>query len=458
MLGLQFYNNDVAECLAILSSVPDLKSKTIRFQNIDSVSRAIIASLVESKIFQPDKPTEEQFSIPGLALPEDGKIQDCDIVIARSSDAPELSSFLMRCIDLQDTLVIAPITGHYCRHRPLFNISIPKGGTHLLYKLVEAFGYGAAVVHNNAPSPGNWYCVEYSNSHTVAQDFFIDSVRRDGFGLRDHPFSRNPALFIYRNPLDVLVSEANYYHKEGATIFSSYLRGRTFDDRVFALLDESGLLGSLRNRMIGFAPWLDFENVIPISFEELVGDDGGGSNEMRERLIWSLQLKLHVPGEPQKFSEKVFDRESPTFNEGQIGGAKEKLPQQAYEILDTGSDDFMRLFGYMPAESERGLNEKATNDVERWRESYTFSRRVNEFRTRPLIHGEELFIDTPHNVEWDFLSHNIVKFDRRYFAIRLDAGPTDLTQLKADGSLNELMWSSNLRELKLKIAKDELGS
>lgn len=442
MLGLQFYNGSAMDCLTVLSTVPDLKSKVIRFQYIDSVAHEIMAVLDQSQVYQ-----------EGESLLANSEMKESEILIARSSDGTGLSSFLMSCMDLRDTLVIAPITEHYFQNRSLFNISIPKGGTHLLYKLVEAFGYGAGVVHNNSPSPGNWYCVEYSNSHTVARDFFLDSVRRDSFALRDHPFSRNPVLFIYRNPLDVLLSEANYYSIEGATVFSSYFRGRTFDERVYTLLDDSGLIGSLRDRIIGFAAWLDFENVIPVSFEELVGDDGGGSDEMRNGLIWSLQLKLHVPGEPSRLAEKIFDKDSPTFNKGQIGSAKEQLPVKAYEMLANGNDDFMRLFGYMHAEADLYSTEDTSNRIKRWRECLTFSRRIDEFRRRPLLHSEELFLDTPYNVDWDFLGHNIVKYDRRYFAIPVSAGPTDLNDLRARDELNQLMWSSNLHELRLKIAK-----
>lgn len=454
MLGLQFYHDTAVECVDILSAVPNLTSKVILFQALDSVAREIIAALDEKQVFQVYKSAEQGSSMIDNRITVNDSLEKCDIVIARSSNATELSSFLMGCLDLSDTLVIAPVTGHYFRNRALFNISIPKSGTHLLYKLVEAFGYGAAVVHNNAPLPGNWYCVEYSNSHTVARDFFLDSVRRDSFGLRDHPFSRTPTLFIYRNPIDILLSEANYYHKEGATIFSSYLRGRHFDDRVTALLDDAGLLGSLRDRIINFAPWLDFENVIPISFEELIGADGGGSDAIREKLIWSLQLKLHISGEPHRLADKIFDKDSPTFNEGQIGAAKERLPVQAYEILSAGSDDFMRLFGYMPMESKRDFFRKRANDRERWAQTSTFSRRIDEFRKRPLVHGEHLFPDTPYNVEWDFLSHNIVRFDSKYYAIHQAAGPTDLLALRASGDLKNIMCSSDLLELKLRIVKD----
>src|SRR5574341_1352141 len=130
-------------------------------------------------------------------------------LLLAETDPAALSRRLHSLVDLKDGVVVAPRTRHAYDARPLFLISIPKAGTHLLYTLARAFGYAAGIVCPEWPSPRHWYCVEYSNSHTRATDFFIDTVRRSPFGNRHHPFATRPALFIYRNPLDILVSEAN---------------------------------------------------------------------------------------------------------------------------------------------------------------------------------------------------------------------------------------------------------
>lgn len=101
--------------------------------------------------------------------------------------------------------------------------------------------------------------------------------RRSPFGNRHHPFTTSPAPFIYRNPLDILVSKANYYHRDGNAAFSGYLQGRSFEERLPVLIDDPWLFGSIRDRIVGFVPWLA-PNVIPVSFEELVGARGGGDD------------------------------------------------------------------------------------------------------------------------------------------------------------------------------------
>lgn len=323
-------------------------------------------------------------------------------VLLTESDPATLSQQLLRLLDLRDGVVVAPRTRHAWNERPLFLISIPKAGTHLLYSLAAAFGYHAGIICPEWPRPGHWYCLEYSNSHTRAPDFFIDTVRRSPFGNRHHAFATSPALFIYRNPLDIVVSEANYYHRDGNTIFGGYLRNRSFEERVLALIDDPWLFGSFRDRMAGFVPWLEFSNVVPVSFEELVGARGGGDDAVQRRLIWSLQLKLHVPGKPDAFMAQVFDSESPTFNAGQIGSHREKLGERAMARFRELPQDFMQAFGYAPTDggSTRG------------------PLRADEFIRRPLATADETFWDTPILYECGSHGRNIVRYRGRFYGPR----------------------------------------
>jgi hypothetical protein len=342
-----------------------------------------------------------------LPLPEDvkllnGEADKIDAVFLFSSEPKDLSARLMDYLEFKQSLIIAPITQNYYESKPLFLISIPKSGTHLLYRLAEILGFKPGVVLNDEPSPGKWYCLEYSNSHTSAKDFFIDTVRRSPFGNRHHPFPESPAIFIYRHPLDILVSEANYYHKDGKTAFQGYLSNRSFEERLLTLIDDPWLLGSIRDRISNFIPWLEFQNVIPISFEELVGEKGGGLEEEQIMLIWSLQLKLHIPGKPEYFGEHIFDKDSPTFHEGQIGSFKRYFTKKAYEKFYSLPQDFVEYLGY---------------DFDYQKTDNLIPKRSKEFRTRPLVYREAGFENKPILMESSYLGHNIVKFKSRYYGI-----------------------------------------
>ncbi|HEY0838522.1 MAG TPA: hypothetical protein VGE72_31745 [Azospirillum sp.] len=340
--------------------------------------------------------------------------------------SPHLAGFL----DARSVHVVAPITNHYHRNKVLFLVSIPKAGTHLLFELAKAFGIEEGGECPLIPRfwewPGHWFYLEYSNSHTAAPDFFLDTTRRRPFGNRDHPFARNPTLFIYRNPLDILVSEANYYHEDGKTLFSGYLAHLSYEERLLRLIDDPWLLGTLRDRIGKFLAWLDFGSVIPVSFEELVGPQGGGDRTVQLDLIWSLQLKLHVAGRPETFADRVFNQNSPTFRFGRIGAHRERLTDAARERLAALPQDFMTVPGY--------------------HDDSPFPRRADEFRRRMPIYSRVRYGRQPILEKADCMGHNIIRFDNRFVAVPRSAGPIDLASLP-QSALDGLLHSTDLTEL-----------
>ena len=385
-------------------------------------------------------PGDQAESLPGnVSLPEGAEREDATLFFF--PEAKALASSVMDCLDLESGVLVAPITDYYFKNKPLFVISIPKSGTHLLLELLHAFGYQSGVVCPEEPSPGLWYCVEYSNTHTAARDFFIDTVRRSHFGNRLHPFLKSPALFIYRNPLDIVVSEANYYHQDGKTAFSGYLSHLSFEERLLRMIDDPWLLGSIMDRVGNFAAWLDFQNVIPVSFEELVGPSGGGRREIQKRLIWSLQLKLQVPGDPEEFGRRIFSENSPTFGEGQIGAYRKRFTPQAVEKFFSLPQDVMRKLGY---------------DFDEPPPSVSIPKRAEEFRRRPVKYSEADFEDSPIAVEYDYLGCNIVRHRGHYYIVPQCLGSVDLSDPAALGVKRFFIAScKSLEEAKKLIDRSE---
>lgn len=345
-------------------------------------------------------------------------------------DNDDTNKYLLKCIHLKSIKIIVILSGKTANLKPLYIVSIPKSGTHLLHRLIKAFGYDYGGEPTYSPHSGKWYSLEYSNTHTGAKDFFIDSVRRSPFGNRDHPFPSNPCIFIYRNPMDIVVSEANYYHKDGATLFSGYLKNLSFDERLDKLIDDPWLLGSIRKRIGNFIAYLNFPNVIPVSFEELIGTEGGGDKQIQEDLIWSLQLKLHISGNPEKLSASIFDNTSPTFHSGKVCSYKDKFTEKHYKKFLSLNQDFMECLGY---------------EVED--KGYAYSSRIKEFRERPLELLNINYSDNPILIESDYHDFNIVKYNNKYFAIPLLLGELSLDKVNSD-KLNTLPNSHSYKELK----------
>jgi len=230
--------------------------------------------------------------------------------------------------------------------KPIFPISIPKSGTHLLFELLYALGYKKGEILPSKSNPSHWYYLQNSNSHTECKKFFIDKVYEEAFGFRDNFFVTSPAIFIYRHPLDILISETNYYHKIGKTAFYGYFNGLDFNERVDLLINDKYILGSIRDRIANFLCWIKFPNVISISFEEIIGSLGGGDDKLQLKAIWSIMLKLQIEGNPKEIAKKIYNPKSDTFNKGQIGNFKNDLRQNHLEKIKKLNNDFLIELGY----------------------------------------------------------------------------------------------------------------
>src|SRR5258708_11781173 len=106
--------------------------------------------------------------------------------------------------------IVAPIPEHYFRRRACYVITVPKSGTHMLFELLSAFNLTNGEWVQGPLSVQHYHYVSAMNSHTQAADFFASLANRPSGGA-DHPLFVTPTLFLYRNPLDVVVSEAFYY-------------------------------------------------------------------------------------------------------------------------------------------------------------------------------------------------------------------------------------------------------
>jgi hypothetical protein len=362
---------------------------------------------------------------------------DYDVIVLFTDPVLRVSSLLMDYLDLKTGWIVAPIISIHSSFRSLFLISIPKAGTHLLYELAKTLGFNAGVCCPEQPEPQNWYCLTGTNSHTEAKDFLITAAKNHYFALRNHPFKQSPVLLIYRNPLDILVSEANYYHKPENTVFSGYLNHLNFEQRLEKLVNDPLLLGSIRDRVNAYAAWLDFANVIPVSFEELIGLQGGGDHGKQIDLLWSLQLKLHVSGDPEVLAGKVFNTQSATFHHGHLGAHLNKFTDSALSAFNALPQDFMETFGYQTPVSLKQPNQAHNR----------FSSRIDSFRKRHLITEPAHFDQLPLCAEYRYREHNIIKFQNKFYAVPLCAGELDLRAM-SDSELKQFKHHPDLGTVK----------
>lgn len=316
-----------------------------------------------------------------------------DVVLIAVNDAAKVSQELRACIDCHG-VVIAPITKHHYSRRTIFLLSMPKAGTHMAIRLLGLMGIERS--SDRAPAPGTWSTPVGYEYHApcrelLANDWF-DPVGRQ-------LWLRSPALFIYRDPRDIVVSELDWFAKSEHA-FSGYLRSCKDDgERLERLIADATVMGTIRDRVNRYVGWVHFRNVIAVSYEELVGGRGGGSDGAQCDTVWSLQLKLHIPGDPLEFAAQLYDPASPTFSQGRIGRHRQCFTARHYELFDALPQDFMQALGY---DRDSNLSAKVAE------------RRHDALEVKE-IQPELLYL--PRLVRQGVKDNNIVELAGRYFPV-----------------------------------------
>jgi hypothetical protein len=165
---------------------------------------------------------------------------------------------------------------------------------------------------------------------------------------------------IIRDPRDVCVSLYHYIAKE--PIFGvrrSYLRELP-DDRSRLMAVINGIDVPRSDGVHVYWPsiaelfamrlaWLDHPRACTVTFEELVGPDGGGSREYQRtavrRLADHLSCRL-TARDVDYITQRIFSRKSPTFRSGQIGSWKREMTQEHKQTFKELSGQLLVDLGY----------------------------------------------------------------------------------------------------------------
>ena len=329
-----------------------------------------------------------------VAVFQASDVENNDLVVITGGTSDDVSRVLHACIG-STVAVIAPVTDHHSSQRTVFLMSIPKAGTHMVIRLLDLMGLERS--SDRAPRPGTWSTPVGYEYHApcrelLTNDWFEPVGRQLLF--------RSPAIFVYRNPLDIVVSELDWFMK-AENAFSGYLNCCADDsERLSRLIADETVMGSIRDRINRYAGWMNFGNVIPVSYEELVGSRGGGSDAQQSDSIWALQLKLHISGSPEAFGNQLYDTGSATFSKGRIGRHKEHFGTEHFALLDSMPQDFMHALGYA-----KGLPR---------------SSRINTMLRRQLVVKrlsiEQLY--TLRLVRENLFGWNIIEMKGLYFLVR----------------------------------------
>ena len=269
--------------------------------------------------------------------------------------------------------------------------SIPKGGTHLLLKLVyllgipddpKRFWLGAGVVRRgfeplNRIVKGGYEKETVEIGSEVPVRIGAKWLRKklnqvpDGHSFGAHCLHSDALsrvleasgvrpVCIIRDPRAIVVSHMHYvkgWRKH--FYYKDYMRLPSDRDRLIFSI-KGGRLGkyevkSLRERYKSFVDWVDVSMATVVRFEDLVGAAGGGSDQAQREaiLLVARHLGLNVQGsvldtiQKALFGDKGAATQSTTFRKGRADAWRSELAPDLVAMVEDDLSDILEKLGYV---------------------------------------------------------------------------------------------------------------
>jgi len=266
----------------------------------------------------------------------------------------------------------------------IFVNSLPKSGTNMVQKLIELAGYpyskkslaasscfgryGLAKHFLRAPASGETPLSIGLEVPVVVSPKWVSKylATADGYVSGHAPYSdhfysilnnhRFKTIQVVRHPAAVLVSWARYIVEEGyywgdAHVF---LKNMSLDERVEFLVG-GGSLGdndslyyrSFSDVLLGVKGWFDAEGVLVVRFEDLVGSQGGGSDQTQRETIVNIFQHIDHKCTQNDLSrvQKDLYGGTHTFRSGSIDTWRTKISKKTQDhILESIPVDILSAF------------------------------------------------------------------------------------------------------------------
>ena len=173
-----------------------------------------------------------------------------------------------------------------------------------------------------------------------------------GSHLQDWCSTREPRiLFNYRDPRDSLLSLVNYLLQRANDPYSPFARNTIFAEILESMPSASAQLDFAiahmgehvqkytRNNWLLFHP-----SVAKLTFEELVGTDGGGTESQQRAAV--RRIGGFLGSAPRDQDLRLFDPSARTFFRGQVGTWRDVFSVEQTRTFGRLYGDVLRTYGY----------------------------------------------------------------------------------------------------------------
>lgn len=285
-----------------------------------------------------------------------------------------LTSKLARRVRSNPRLRPIGIAGYrlYARLRPagtgptVLANSIPKAGTHVLMSLLDSVAgmrfAGTHFAYTGADRPGG------SNEQSLRELRSLVHRLRPSQYMTGH-IRHQPdiaavlaeagcrTILSIRDPRAIVLSAANYLHSnERHPLHARVLRDYPdLDHRIHAVVvgipptDDGPGIPGITQRLDRYLPWLSEPGVCIVRYEDLVGSQGGGSDQQQRIVVADVLRFLGLPAEDaevDRVAGSVYSTKSATFRRGQVDSWREELAPGHVQLINEVCEQQLRQLGY----------------------------------------------------------------------------------------------------------------
>lgn len=251
-------------------------------------------------------------------------------------------------------------------------VSLQKSGTNLVARLMrDAFGYrcighgiresfdevqerlrvrgGATERGSRFSDPG--LMLDVLHDYPPGTCLFLHGLEVGGHLSGWTATKEPPILFNHRDPRDSLLSLVNYLLQRANDPYSPFARNTIYGEILASMPDPAAQLDFAIEQMGDHVEkftrnsWMLFHPAVAtLSFEELVGADGGGSRSAQEASVRRIADFLECT--PRQQDVQLYDPSVRTFHRGQVGAWREQFTATQVATFARLHGDVLRTYGY----------------------------------------------------------------------------------------------------------------
>lgn len=235
----------------------------------------------------------------------------------------------------------------------MFCVSIPKAGTHLLER---ALCLHPRLYRKVLPTVSDETIDKYGDLGGLLErvrqgQVIVSHLRFDPEYPSILARREAHAIFLIREPRDIVVSQVHYVSKTGGHRHHDAFAaepGMKEKLRLAIAGDPAAGVASIRERLDAYAGWLG-SGCLVVRFEDLIGPDGGGDRPSQLRALGSIYRFLGLKADEAfigSVGDVLFSPASPTFRKGSIGQWRNVFDPELETLIADRAGESMMRYGY----------------------------------------------------------------------------------------------------------------